>query len=199
MVENDQSKNHFCLVTDVDKFLRDTYTYVSGNNKTKLSYQKAVFCLNCLNHFQTKKLRDEHSEICMMNKPRKEVTPDEGLNTVKFKNHERQHMLDFIAFLDFECVLPDSKLKCDNCHTLKCKCEQNKTDEINCQLPITYSFVVIGPNDQIMHEHTKSCENAHIDFLKHLLEQEKIGLNLYLKNTVNDFNCWNWIRLYGTK
>jgi hypothetical protein len=176
-------KHHFCLVTNVDKYLRDTYTYRTNNDKTKLSYQKAIFCLNCLNHFQTKKLRDSHFETCMLNKPRKEITPEKGFEIIKFKNHERQHMTEMIGFLDFECVLPDSKTKCENCKTLKCKCEMTKTDEINQQLPITYSFVIIGPNNEIMHEHTKSCDNAHIDFLSHLLEQEQSWIKPLLEKT----------------
>ena len=59
------------------------------------------------------------------------------------------------------------------CTSLKCKCDCSKTDDIHEQIPITYSLVILGPNDTIIHEHTKSCENAHIDLMRHLLQQEE--------------------------
>jgi len=176
-----QSKEgaHFVLIKDMDKFLRKTYSTVDTSNgkASKASYQKAFFCVHCLNHFYSEKSRKEHMEICCLNKPRKEEVPTENDKIIKFRNVENQSKLEYIAFLDFECILPDISKKCPLCRSLKCKCDCSSTDDIHSQIPITYSFVVIGPNDQIIHEHTKSCENAHIDFIQHLLKQEEEWLN----------------------
>lgn len=167
---NTRNGSHFMLIKDVDKYLRQSYRCV---NSEKLSYQKSTFCLHCLNSFKTDKLRDEHLLICSMNKPRKEVMPADNEKIIKFKNVEHQFELELIAFLDFECVLPDIKMKCPTCDRLKCRCPDFTTQDLNLQEPITYSFLVLGPQNEIIHERTHSSKNAHVDFLKHLLEQEE--------------------------
>jgi len=163
------SGGHYMLVTNVDSYLRKQYKY--GNKKK--TYQNTFFCLNCLNNFYSLKSRDKHLEICSLNRARIEMTPQKGENTVKFKNFERKHMLEYIAYLDFECVLPDVRLKCEDCRSLKCKCDASFTDEVNKQLPICYSFVILGENSQIIHEKTHAGSNAHLHFIRHLLVQER--------------------------
>jgi len=161
--------HHFLVIKNVDHFLKKVYN--QGEDK-KLSYQSIFYCLNCLNSFRTKKKRDEHTENCFMNKARMETVPNEKSNVIKFKNFEHQHELDFIAFLDFECILPENTERCSECSSLKCKCDTSFIKDINQQLPITYSFVIIGPNEQIIHERTYSGKEAHLDFLNHILDEE---------------------------
>jgi len=72
-----------------------------------------------------KAVLDRHLEICSMHKPRIECVPEPGQNIVKFKNFEYQHELEHVAYLDFECVLPDLEDKCETCKTLKCKCDSS--------------------------------------------------------------------------
>lgn len=163
------SGGHYLLITNVDSYLRKQYKY----GKKKKEYQKTFYCLNCLNNFYSLKARDKHLEICSLNKARIEMTPLEGENIVKFKNVERKHMLEYIAYLDFECILPDVRLKCKDCRSLKCKCDASFTDEINKQVPICYSFVILGENNTIIHEKTYAGANAHLHFIKHLLIQER--------------------------
>lgn len=174
--------SHFLLIKDVDKFLRKKYSTVDRNteNRGKTSYQKAFFCLNCLNSFYSKEKRDKHMTICCLNRPRKEETPNDKEKIIKFKNFEHQSKLEYFGFLDFECILPDIQKKCPQCQTLKCKCENSYTLDIHEQIPITYSLVIIGPNETVIHERTKSCRNAHFDLVEHLLEQE----NLWIKEVL---------------
>lgn len=176
---------HFVVVKNIDQYLKKIYNEGSGK---KLSYQSVFFCLNCLNSFRTKKKRDSHTENCSMNKSRMEVVPDENNKIVKFKNFEHQHELEYVAYLDFECILPESVEKCSECSSLKCKCDTSFIKDINLQIPVTYSFVVIGPENKILHERTKSCPNAHIDFLEHLLDQEQKWIKDLLE-TKNPMFC----------
>jgi len=178
--------SHFLLIKDVDKFLRKTYSTKntmdkSSESKSKMFYQKTYFCLHCLNSFYTEENKQEHMKICCLSKPRKEEVPNEKEKIIKFKNYENQSKLDYIGFLDFECLLPDIRKKCPLCQSLKCKCEHGRTLDIHEQIPITYSLVIIGPDEKILHEHTKSCPNAHIDLVEHLLEQEE----LWIKDTLS--------------
>lgn len=172
---------HFLVIKDIDKFLKKVYNEGTGK---KLSYQQTFFCLNCLNNFRTKGTRDSHMENCTINKARMEITPSNGDNIVKFKNFEHQHELEYIAYLDFECILPENHEKCSECSSLKCKCDSSFIKDINSQLPVTYSFVVIGPDNKIIHERTKSCLDAHIDFLGHLLDEE----DKWIKNLLETKN-----------
>ena len=183
MIQNqitaDQAVNHFLLITDVNKYLRRCY-----KNQGKKSYQKAFYCLNCLNCFSSQRTLDEHDRICCMNKPRQELMPDEDRTTIYFKNFEKQHKLDYIAYLDFECVLPPEKRRCLVCHSLKCKCDASFTDILSKQEAIGYSFVVLNQVDKIVHEHTYVGEKAAEKFVEHLLLQE----NIWIKNLLNNNN-----------
>jgi len=159
---------HYMLIKNADYFLRRVYN--TGTTK-KSSYQKAFFCLNCLNSFSREKRRDDHANVCILNRPIRELLPEN--NIIKFRNFERQHFLDYVAFLDFECILPDARKKCSECKSLKCKCDCSFTDDVNLQLPICYSFLVLGQEDMILHEHTYAGTDAHIHFIRHLLDQEQ--------------------------
>ena len=173
---------HYMLIKNIDNFLKKVY-----NNGKKRSYQRAFFCVNCFNSFSKKDLRDEHSKTCCLNKARIEKVPSEGENIIRFKNFERTHRLDYIAYVDFECVLnPNATKICQECSSLKCKCDTSYIEDINQQLPICYSFLVLGPNNKIVHEDTYVGEDAHIHFIGHLLEQEKLWVSdlLETKKTI---------------
>lgn len=175
-IKKDKAVNHFLLIKDVNKYLRVVYF-----KNEKKSYQKTFFCLNCLNGFSSAKVLDEHERICMMNKPRKEIMPEEKNTKIFFKNYEKQHELEYIAFLDFECVLPPEKNACEICCSLKCKCDASFTDILSRQEPIGFSFVVLGPNDKIFHQETYIGENAGEEFISHLLIEE----NKWIKNLLS--------------
>lgn len=191
---------HYMLIKKPDSFLRKVYNL---NNNKRLSYKNSYFCLNCLNSFSRVDLKNEHVTICSMHRPRIEKVPEENQNIVKFKNQERKHWLDYIAYLDFECILPDASKKCPGCDSLKCKCDGSHTDVINEQLPICYSFVIIQGKNKIIHENTYAGKDAHIEFIGHLLEQEKkwikglletkFFINMSFQNTAdfnNSTNCY---------
>jgi len=173
---------HFMVIKNPNNFLKKVYLK-KGNSK--ISYQKTFFCLNCLNSFSSQRTLDDHTKLCSFNKPRIEKVPDDTKKNVFFKRYERKHFMDYIAYLDFECVLPDSRQKCLTCSSIKCKCDASFTHEVNLQEPICYSFVVLGPNDKIIHEKTFSGPNAHIHYIDHLLDQE----TNWIKALLNSFKA----------
>jgi hypothetical protein len=166
------AENHFLVITDVNKYLRAVY---ENEDKSK-SYKKAFFCLNCLNSFSSDRKVKEHEQLCSLNKPRLEVMPEKDKSEIKFKHFEHQHKLDYVAFLDFECALPSTLKKCSICRSLKCKCDASFTDVLSKQEPIGYSFVVLGPNDKIIHENSYIGRKAGEAFVDHLFEQERLWI-----------------------
>lgn len=173
------SGGHYMLIKNTDLYLRRVVK--DPSNLTR--YRTAFFCKNCLSAFYLKEVRDRHENACIINRPRLEKTPDKGKNWIRFKNYERKHWLEFIAYLDFECVLPDVSEKCEFCPTLKCKCDkyQSSTKVVNNQLPICYSFVVLDNYDSVIHEHTYAGQDAHLNFMEHLLDQEDAWIASLLK------------------
>lgn len=164
--------NHFLRITDANKFLRKVYQ----NGDLIKSYKNNFTCLNCLNNFSLEEKLKKHTKICSLNKARKEIA--DQTSNIEFKNFKNQHPLDYIAFLDFECILPQNFKKCDECTHLRCKCDASFTHIVSNQEPIAFSFIVLDPNNKIIHEKTYSGENAAQAFIDHLLLEEQ----LWVKN-----------------
>ncbi len=78
------------------------------------------------------------------------------------KNFEKNHKLEFTGYLEFECVQnsKDIKTVCHACERLKCTCDASFTEVISKQIPIAFSFLVLGPNKQIIHEYSFAGKNA---------------------------------------
>ena len=163
--------NHFVRITNINKFLRNIY---SNDNNIK-SYKKTFTCLNCLNSFSLQSKYIQHESICSLNKPRKEEISQE--KSIEFKNFKNQHPLEYIAFLDFECILPKNNIPCTECKHLRCKCDRSFTHVISNQEPIAYSFIILDPGNKIIHEKTYSGVNAANHLIDHLLEQEELWIS----------------------
>lgn len=157
------SEKHFLAIKNVNRYLSTQYQ----TNDKKICYEKAFFCLNCFNKFTLRSSLKNHEKSCLINKPIKEVVQE---GKIHFKNHQFQHSQDYIGFLDFECVLePNSKL-CDDCQSLRCKCDKSFSEIVSHQEPIAFSFVVLNQENKIIHEFTFAGENAAEVFINHLLE-----------------------------
>ena len=168
-----ENSTHFLLIKDVNKYLRTVYKTERG-----LSYKRSLFCLHCLNSFSNNEILEKHKELCILTKPVQETVPAKGEKEeiIKFKNYEKKHKLEYSGFLDFECLLPNVETVCHLCERLKCSCDASFTDVISQQIPIAYSFLVLGPGKEIIHEHTFAGKNAHVNLVSHLLEQEEIWI-----------------------
>ena len=183
MVETRHS-NHFLLIEDPNKFLRKVY-----DGPGKVSYKRCFYCLHCLNSFSSNDVLEKHQQLCSLNKPKIESTPlkDSKEATIAFKNFEKSHRLEYTAYVDFETCLPGSSTFCDICQRLKCKCDASFTDVLTKQIPIAYSLLILGPNKKVVHEHSFAGVDAHVNLIRHLLDQEKewIKSTLAYKHPLN--------------
>ncbi len=166
------ASNHFVLVENPNKFLRNIYE----NDTKKKSYQHSLFCLNCMNRFYLKSKLEQHQEICSMNRPKMERCPEEGKNKIFFKNYQNCFPLEYISYLDFECILPKNTEICTDCNTLRCKCDKSFTKIETSQHPIGYCFLILDSKQNILHEKIYSGPDAAEHFVNHLLEQNNIWI-----------------------
>jgi hypothetical protein len=176
-VSEDNSNNHFVLVKNPNKFLRNIYE----NDINKKSYQHSLFCLNCMNRFYLKSKLEQHQEICSMNKAKIEECPEEGKNKLFFKNYPNCFPLEYISYLDFECILPKNTENCTDCNSLRCKCDKSFTKIETSQHPISYCFIVLDSKNNILHEKVYSGPDAADHFIEHLLNQN----DLWITNMLN--------------
>ena len=163
---DESAVNHFLLIQNVNKFLRKTYL----DQKNKKNYQNAHFCLNCLNHFYSNARLLEHQKLCSLNKPRIEQIPENC--EIKFKNFENTQPIEYVGYMDFECILPSVKDVCKVCEKIKCVCDASYTDILTKQKAIGYSFVILK-GDKIIHETSYYGHRANENFISHLLEEEQ--------------------------
>jgi len=163
LLYRNSGNNHFVLILSLNKFLRKIYA--------NRAYENKFFCENCLNYFYSQQKLTKHKEICCMNKPRMELTPENP--QMKFKNAKNQHPVEYIAYLDFECVLPKNNVVCRECSHLRCKCDRSFTHITANQIPISYCFIVLDMNSKIIHQKSYSGDNAADHFVEHLLQEEE--------------------------
>lgn len=181
--EKDEVKNHFLLIKNIHKFLRSCYS-----NGT---YKKTFSCVNCFNTFSAQNVLDKHEAICCLNKPRIEKCSENP--HLEFKNFQNKHPIEYIAFLDFECVLPKVTEKCLECTHLRCKCDKSYTQVTAEQHPITYSLLILDQNSQIIHQKTHTGNDAASHLIDHLLEQEEHWIsNLFTSYKELDMSEKDW-------
>ena len=174
-------ERHFMGIIDIDKFLATRYV---NNETSKCSYTRSNYCLNCFNQFKTNLKLKEHERICLTKKPIIENVPLLG-HTLEFKNFAYQHQQDYIAFLDFECLLyPNGELKkCNQCERIRCKCDKSFSEIINHQEPFAYSFVILDSQNNIIHEKTYVGAEAAINFIDHLIHCWRSWIHTLLERT----------------
>ena len=178
-LKKEKAVSHYLLIKNLDKYLLKTYR----NDSNKLCYEKAFFCLNCLNKFSSKTKRTKHMELCNRHNTRIEKTPEPGNNLIYFQKYENQFPQDLIGYLDFECELPKTSQQCEICNTLRCKCDTSYTRFEAEQKPVCFSFIILNKDSDIIYSKTYSGQNAGDIFIDDLLLQEKKWIETYLKTS----------------
>lgn len=159
---------HFMGIKNVNRYLSRKY---SNTATSKVSYLNWKFCLHCLNRFGSDDVLEAHERICHTKRVTLETLPREG-EKLCFTNFNRQHMQNFVGYLDFECLLsPNTQVRnCPDCKSTRCKCDKSFSEIVNHQDPFAYSFVIVNSENQIIHEKTYVGENAASHFINHLLD-----------------------------
>ena len=169
--------SHYTYIANVDKFLAKRY----GDGKTtSYCYEKSRRCLNCLSKFTQKskekcdKVLQAHYVQCVANKTQSITVPPSGA-TLKFKHFNRKFQVPHVGFFDFESAHETPKFVCQRCEKKK---EDDKTRCIHrsitkaLQVPITYSFLIIDNQENVLHKKTYTGYDCVENFLNTLLDIE---------------------------
>lgn len=188
---NDQVENHYCLISDIETFLRKKYDRKCGS----ITYaQPGKRCLNCFakftsNYGREQKMLEEHMVGCLKNSPQAVVMPQPGVNdTLKFKNFNKRYKCFLWGVFDFESAHVPAKTSCRTC-SRKGKADMcpHKTTIFAEQVPITYSLIILNGFKEIIYKSTYSGQHDCVEHLiKFLLDIEEDLLALLQKYPVFD-------------
>jgi len=152
--------NHYAYVEDLNLLLRRNYRGPDG----KLSYERSVHCVNCLQKFADDKCLLQHQEVCMKIDPQRVELPKKGAVS-EFNNHIKKYSAPYIGFFDFEASQTKPKYACAKCEDRVCS---HRTVVETVQEPITYSMLIIETaTNKVFYKKTYSGE----DCASHLIDQ----------------------------
>ncbi|KAG1651863.1 hypothetical protein GQR58_026696 [Nymphon striatum] len=89
---SDEDKQHYCLIKNMSRLLA---------SQTSNKKNSRLFCLRCLNSFNTQKALNTHKEYCDTNEAVKIELPEKGTK-LYFKNHHKSMRVPFVVYADFE-------------------------------------------------------------------------------------------------
>ena len=155
LVVNEVGQRHYVWVKSLQRLLR---------RQAPTANHQTFPCRMCLKMFSEKKLLDEHLRFCRANgrQPTKLEVPEEGKNTLKFRNHHRTLEVPWVVYMDFECLLePIQKNRGKN------------TILVSEHKICGASFLAVGPNGETLPQFTARGPDAARRALVELKKVEK--------------------------
>lgn len=124
--------NHYCLI-------KDFHLLMKGKKDLHALY-RVRYCYNCLQHFSSKKILDEHCKYCVEAKCQRTIFPEtENQKWIKFRSVHKQLQVPFVIYADFECFT--EKIQHD---------QEQTTNTYNYQrhVPSSFCYLVVCANDE---------------------------------------------------
>ena len=91
----EDEKKHYILINDFDKFI-----YNQSRHK-----ERKHFCMYCLQCFSSESILEKHTDNCLIINGKQAINmPKEGENILKFYNHNKQLLVPFTIYADFEAI-----------------------------------------------------------------------------------------------
>ncbi|XP_055839997.1 uncharacterized protein LOC129907698 [Episyrphus balteatus] len=137
------------------------------------SRRRLLFCNTCLQHFYNDHSFDKHKGEC-----KKMVTkmPADDKKIIKLENYDKQMMVPFVTYADFECILKPV-------HTCLPDPSTSSTTILQEHVPCAFSYYMkcsFDENEDIMR--TFIGENCASEFLHSLVEDTIDRFNKHLKS-----------------
>ncbi|KAL9982399.1 hypothetical protein ACROYT_G004435 [Oculina patagonica] len=167
---------HYCFVKRVSALLYD---------QTK-SHNKKHFCMMCLTGFTRADLLEKHEKYCngVNGRPTRIEMPEEGKNTLSFKNYQKQMKAPFVIYADFEALLrkmqgckretpEDSQKRKEQGEELEDLKKKSYTEKTEQHEACGFAYTVVRSDGKHEKPYVYRGENAVEVFLNCLLSEEK--------------------------
>ena len=168
---NDRIFSHYCLVDDINVFLRQIHDRDERGQETLRYRNRCFYCPSCLTRFSRQHVLDQHQVLCLQNKTQAVVMMPEGSKIV-FENYNSRFPAEYVGFFDFEAVCPPKLTPCNTCQgdQRRCRC---LTKIVSIQEVVTFALVLVDSDHRVVHHRTYTGEDAIDVFLAHLVRLEK--------------------------
>ena len=173
---------HYCHVKRVSALLYDQ----TKNRNAK------HYCMMCLTGFSRADLLENHKKYCngVNGRPTRIEMPEEGKNTLSFRNHHKQMKVPYVIYADIEALIrkilgreigPESKKK-------------SYTEKTEWHEACGYSYMVVRIDGEVSGSKVYRDENAVRTFLNDILQEEvKIRDSLAEKKPIV-MEPYDWVK-----
>ena len=160
ILHDDSETQHYVYIKNFSRLL-------AGRNKHD---GMSFVCNSCLNVFSSQRVLDSHIPNCLLHSPQQLVYPTEEPK-LKFRDHDKEHPLNFYLVCDFESFLTpvdddeDAKTRIIDQHCISGFCCHRVTNLPQYQTPPT----VFSGSDVMLkfYEHVMSESEAISEILSH--------------------------------
>ena len=183
-------------------FIKDFNRLMFSRTKNK---NKKYFCRRSLQCFSSENISINHKENCLVINGKQSVKLNGG--SICFKNYSRQIPAPFKTYVDFECILKESKaLECDSTDE-----DSSYTKKYQSHIPCGFAYKVVCIDDRFMKDiviyRGKDCINRLItmilteyEYCKNIMK-ENFNKNLIMsvKEEVifqSSNKCWIFNKLF---
>ena len=141
-------------------FIKDFNRLMFSRTKNK---NKKYFCRRSLQCFSSENISINHKENCLVINGKQSVKLNGG--SICFKNYSRQIPAPFKTYVDFECILKESKaLECDSTDE-----DSSYTKKYQSHIPCGFGYKVVCIDDRFMKDiviyRGKDCINRLITMI----------------------------------
>ena len=173
---------HYCYVKRVSALLYDQ----TKNRNAK------HYCMMCLTGFSRADLLENHKKYCngVNGRPTRIEMPEEGKNTLSFRNHHKKMKVPYVIYADIEALIRKI-LSCEIGPESKKKSYTEKTEWHEA---CGYSYMVVRIDGEVSGSKVYRGENAVRTFLNDILQEEvKIRDSLAEKKPIV-MEPYDWVK-----
>jgi len=152
---------HYCYVKRVSALLFDQTKHREAKH----------YCMMCLTGFSREDLLVSHKKYCngVNGTPTRIEMPEEGKNTLSFKNHQKKMKVPYVIYADFEALVR----KIQGCERGPEREQTSYTEKTEWHEACGYAYRVVRSDGEVTGSKVYRGENAVGTFLSDILQEEE--------------------------
>ena len=163
-------KYHYMYIVNLHKLVNE-FRYALGKYNNHDQANHVYVCTNCMNYFSRQEYLKNHIKLCLTKEVQTVVMP-EPKSYYKFSKFEATQRVPIIGAFDFEAMMKPGKGS------------TNQSINTSTHKIISYSFVLVTDNNEIIFKRSEQSENNCLQlFLQCLVDAQSI-ISSIMKRTV---------------